>query len=420
MLGRALAKGFSWSGSGARDLLTGGVTTVAGTRVAPSTAMAAAAVYSATSLIAETVASLPVRFVERDDEARRPVQPEAGRALWDRPNPYQTTTSFIESVVLSMLLWGEAFVFPRRRNSGLVFELWPLDPDRIEEVEPIRVGDDVAGVRFRVQDFETLENRAGAPVQMIHIPLLTLPGRLRGISPIREQAELIGMTLSSQEHASRFLGEGVHLTGVIENEANLTRDQAKTLVDTFNLMHAGPKRAGRVGVLTGKSTFRPLTIPPAELQFLEQMQYTDRKIVSLYRVPPHLVGDVERSTSWGSGIEEQTINFVVYRLLSLIRLLEEGLAGAMLAGTALQLKLMLNGLLRGSTAVRQAFYRDLWMIGALSQDEIRSFEDLPPLPGGLGRRYYVPANMMAVDAPAEELEQRFRLWLATRGSEPGA
>lgn len=405
MLGRALRKGFSAPSSESLFARTGGLLTLSGSAVSPGTAMRAAAVYSATTLIAQTISALPIRFLEAGDENRVPRKPEEARALWDRPNPLQSTSSFIETSVMSLLLWGNIFNFPRYLNSGLVGELWPLDPDRVMNIDIIGTRDNPQGVRFELPDWQSLDNVTGEAPQMMHVPHITLPGRIRGISPIEQLAELVGMSLSAQEHAARFLGEGTHLSGVIETDANLEAAEAKALWEQFMLQHSGPKGSS-VGVLSGSAKFKTLTMPPAELQFLEQMKYSDQKIAGIYRVPPHMIGDLERSTSWGTGIEEQTIQFVQHTLLPIITKLEDAFEAVLMRGTNYQVRFAVNGLLRGSMKDRAEFYRTLWNIGVLTADDILAFEDMPPLPDGVGKRTYVPLNVAPSDAPSEEVQQR--------------
>ena len=146
------------------------------------------------------------------------------------------------------------------------------------------------------------------------------------------------------------------------------------------------------------------------------MKYTDRRISSIYRVPPHMVGDVEGSTSWGSGIEEQTVQFVQHTITPILRKVEEALEGSLLAGTDYELRFVLSGLLRGNVAARTAMYSALWNIGALSADDIRALEDLPPVPNGAGSTYYAPLNMSPAGTPPPALTQQAALLLeAFRG-----
>ena len=420
MLGSALRKGLTVNmlpGEKRLTFLNAGQSTASGVKVGPETAMTASAVYGAVTLTADTMASLPVRFLLEDDADRLPQAPPNLSALTGsgKVNPFQNRVDFIQTVYISMLLYGECFLYPRRNNGGDAFEIYPLDPARVSEVERLDGENGSIGLRFRIDDWNAndgwVENRPGRPAGMVHIPLHVMPGRLRGLSPVSQMAELIGMSLSSQEHASRFLGDGVHMTGTIETTGDMTPDQAKELWENFQRMHAGPKKAGRVGILTSGAQFKSVTIPPKELEFLEQMKLSDSRIHSaVYRVPPHLMGDVERSTSWGTGIEEQTNNWVKFRLLSLAKKVEAEIEATLLP-PKMQMKFAMNGLLRGVAKDRAEFYRLLWNMGVLSQDDILGFEDMPPVPDGKGKQRYVPLNMAPLGEPqdAGSLNARARL-----------
>ncbi len=419
MLGNALRKSLTITRlpAGQRMRLNDGPLTAAGIRVGPATAMRAATVYACTSLIAETIASLPLRIILRTDNERAPQRPPEGKALWDRPNAYQTTQAMIETAVLSLLLWGNGYLFPRRTNGGDIFELWPIDPDRIDQVEPLEDARGNLGARFHVFGWKDndgwIENLPGRPVGLIHIPLLTLPGSIKGLSPIEQQAELIGMSLSSQEHAARFLGEGPDVSGTLELPGEVNETEAKEAWDKFGLRHAGPRKGGRVAVLTGGAKFTTVTIPPNQLQFLEQMQYTDRKLISVYRCPPHLVSDVDRSTSWGTGIEDQMIQWVQVGLLPIIRKVEEALEAAFFPGTDYDVRFNVNGLLRGDMAARAEFYRVLWSLGALTDNDILALEDMPPAKDGAGDIRYVPLNVAPADATPDQIQARAAVALAS-------
>lgn len=415
MLGRALRKGLVVSTTAdGRSIMIGGTPTASGVRVSPSHSMAASSVFAATSLRADTVASLPIRFIRRDDQTRTPELPDVARVLWSgKPNPQQTTGSFLVSVILSKLLWGNAYIYPRRNNAGDVMELWPLDPDRVD-IETM--GED-GGLRYKVQNFKDVDNLPNKPFGMIHIPHLMLPGRYKGLSPIEAQAELVGMSLSSQEHAARFLGEGVHMTGVIEAPQGTKAADAQEMAKGFAQRHAGPKKTGAVGVLVG-GVFKPLTIPPNELQFLEQMKYSDAKIASgIYRVPPHMIGDTEKTTSWGTGIEEQSIGFVRHAVMPDVKALEEAFESTLLADTGYEMRFNVNALLRGAMAARATFYQTLWGMGVLNADDIRANEDLPPIPDGKGQDYYVPLNFIpaGTDPASVPSAAKFMLELMAEG-----
>ena len=419
MLGSALRKGITISRIAAEDRARLGRfmgdnarETASGVSVSPAKAMLASSVYTAVTLTADTMGAMPIRFIANIDSARTPVTPRNVSALTGpKANADQTLQDLIQTINMSLDLWGEAFIYPRRTNGGDVLELWPLDPDRVTEIDRIEDGDGMLGLRFRVDGWKQgdgwIENRPGKPVELIHIKLNTLPGRIRGLSPIAMQAELIGMSLSAQEHAARFLGEGVHMSGTIETPAELDPDEARELWDGFQLSHAGPKKAGRVGVLTAGATFKTISIPPNELQFLEQMKYADQKIGAIYKAPPHLMGDVERSTSWGAGIEEQTNNGVKFALLNRARKIETPFEAALMEGQGVAMRFAMNGLLRGVAKDRAEFYRILWNLGVLTQNDIRGFEDMAPIDGG--DQVFVPLNMAPLGSVPEAQKARVAL-----------
>lgn len=367
--------------------------TRSGITVTPSNAMQAVAVYSATSLIAEAIGALPVQFILKGDKSRTPQEPQPVRALWDVPNGDQSLGSFYETVVLSMLLWGNSYNYVRRNNRGDVIEIWPLDPERVREIKR----DSEGGLVFDIADFRPLRNRVEKPIEMLHIAALTMPGSIKGLSPIAQAMETIGLSRSAEEHAARFLGDGVHMSGIIEAPKIETQEQAKALKANFDLMHKGPKNAGSVGVLTGDATFKTLTIPPAELQFLEQMKYADRRIAGLFRVPPHMVGDVDRSTSWGTGIEQQELSFASYGLARWITRIEGAVNTTLLSATKLRMKFNVNARLRAASTDRAQFYTQMRMNGVFSANDIRELEDLPPLDEG-GDVYLMPLNMTDLGA----------------------
>lgn len=387
-----------------RDSLFGGVATVAGVRVSPEKAMQAVAVYAATSLIAQSIASMPVAFFETGDATRTPTRPDSVSALWDKPNADQSTVDYYESVVLSLLLYGNSYNYVRRNGNGDVSEITPIAPERIADIKRLEnpsTGE--LGLEYEINEFGKVGNVPGGPVNLLHIKGLTLPGRIKGLSPIEQAAQLIGVSLSAEEHSARFLGEGVHMGGVLSSPDKLNKDDAKDLWDAFMLQHAGPKKAGRVGVLTGGSKFEALSIPPSELQFIEQERYTDQKIASLYRVPPHMVGDVVRSTSWGAGITEQTKGFVQHTLTPWLTKIERAVGDAFLPD-GLEMEFNVNGLLRGSPKERAERHRTLFNIGSISPNEIRADEGLPPLPDEAnGNAVYVPLNLSETGPEAQDL-----------------
>jgi HK97 family phage portal protein len=290
---------------------------------------------------------------------------------------------------MSLLLWGNFYGIPVRNQRGDLIAVWPLDPDRIWE---IKRADDGATLLYYVNGFDTpLVNTPSMPQQMLHIKGLTLPGRVQGVSPITQARLTLDLNQSAEMHAARFLSNGVHMSGTIEVPTSLTKDQAEELWAAFQLRHGGNENAGKVGVLSGGATFKTISIPPSELQFLEQMEFSDKRIYSIYRVPAFLIGQaVEAGAYAGAGLEEQEKAFAKYTLQPWITKIEQAVESAFLRDTRIQMKFNMNAHLRPNTRDRADFYTRMWQIGVYSQNDIREKEDEAPIEGG--DTYYVPMN----------------------------
>jgi HK97 family phage portal protein len=364
--------------------------------ITPASSMQRTAVYSSTTIIAQSIGTLPVRFVARDDKQRTTQYPEAVRALWTEPNPDQTRNAFWETCVMSLLLWGNFYGVPVRNDRGDLIAIWPLDPDRLWEIE--RAADGVT-LLYHVHGFESpLVNTPGKPHQMLHIKGITLPGRIQGISPITQARLTLDLNQSAELHAARFLSQGVHMSGTIEVPTDLTREAAEELWAAFQMRHGGNDNAGKVGILTGGASFKTITIPPSELQFLEQMEFSDKRIYSIYRVPAFLIGQaIDAGAYAGAGLEEQEKAYAKYTLQPWITKIEQSIEATFLRDTNVQMKFNMNAHLRPNTRDRAEFYSRMFAIGVYSQNDIREKEDEAPIEGG--DTYYVPLNYTATGAP---------------------
>jgi HK97 family phage portal protein len=364
--------------------------------ITPASSMQRTAVYSSTTIIAQSIGTLPVRFVARDDKQRTTQYPEAVRALWTEPNPDQTRNAFWETCVMSLLLWGNFYGVPVRNDRGDLIAIWPLDPDRLWEIE--RAADGVT-LLYHVHGFESpLVNTPGKPHQMLHIKGITLPGRIQGISPITQARLTLDLNQSAEMHAARFLSQGVHMSGTIEVPTDLTREAAEELWAAFQMRHGGNDNAGKVGILTGGASFKTITIPPSELQFLEQMEFSDKRIYSIYRVPAFLIGQaIDAGAYAGAGLEEQEKAYAKYTLQPWITKIEQSIEATFLRDTNVQMKFNMNAHLRPNTRDRAEFYSRMFAIGVYSQNDIREKEDEAPIEGG--DTYYVPLNYAPTGAP---------------------
>lgn len=275
----------------------------AGPTVNAETAMRISTVYACVTLIAQTIAALPRKVYRRNkDGTRTELRIDGDRFLWDRPNKEQMAIIFWETVVGHLLLQGNAYIYQVRDGLGKVAELWPLAPNRVDVLR------DASGEKFfRIggEDYDASE--------VLHVPGFGTDG-LKGLSPIGQARQALGLALAAEEFGARFFGNGTQLGGILTGENTMSDDVAKRNEENWKKAHTGTKNAWKIAVLSGLK-WQSVGVPPIEAQFLESRKFQRTEICSIYKVPPHMIGDVERSTSWGTGIEQQNIGFVTYTLL---------------------------------------------------------------------------------------------------------
>jgi HK97 family phage portal protein len=363
-----------------------------GVTVNETTAMRVIAVNACVKLIAETIAALPLQTYNRGDESRVAIRKPSESYVWDQPNPEMTPMEFWEQVFGSLLLNGNAFIETVRfkRGARAIAELWPIDP-RAVNVERTKDGRKA----YVIPNSGTYDAS-----QILHIPAFRRAGDDRGMSPIASAREGIGVSVAAERLAAKFFSNGAFLSGLLEVDADLSGkpDVAAALAANFSHIHGGPDKAFKVGVIDNNAKFREMTIPPEDLQFMEARKFQVVEICRLYQVPPHMVADVERSTSWGTGIEQQGIQFVVYSLMRWVRRSEMAISKFLLPSQERYAKWNLSALLRGDSASRGTFYGGGRQGGWLSINDIRRLEDLPPIPNG--DDYLQPLNFAPVGSPA--------------------
>lgn len=357
-----------------------------GVVVTPDTALRVAAVFACIRLIASTIGTLPIHvYRKRGSGAREQVDdhPAAG-VLTQRPNPSWTRQQLIEQLVTHLLLWGNAFLGVRRNDLGYPLEIWLIHPARV------RVWGDGHTRKYLVDE------QPVASSEIVHIPALSIdPMTGIGLSPIAAAREAIGIALAADEAAARFWEAGGIVSGIIKTDASLTPEQAQRLLQAWESMHRGTRKAGRVAVLDSGADWQPVSAPWRDFQFLEQRQFQIAEIARLFGVPPHLIGDVDRSTSWGTGIAHQTLGFLQFTLRPWLVRLEDVFTQDLIITRGLYVQFSVEGLLRADIETRFQAYRMGREIGIYTANEIRELEDLPPV-GPEGDILYAPANWLAV------------------------
>lgn len=357
-----------------------------GLPVSGESAMRFATVHACVRVLAEDVAALPLhvyRRTERGGKERAREHP-LYELLHDQPNQDMTASSLREAMMVSLLLEGNAYAFIEYARNGRVRALWPLDSG---ETQPYR--NSSGELRFRSGTTEL------AADEVLHIPGLSFDGLL-GISPIAYAREAVGLGLAAETFGSRFFKEGTHAGGVITLNGGLSEEAFARTKLQFQEQYAGMQKAHKVLVLEGGTTFTPVGIPPEDAQFLETRKYQRSEIAAIYRMPPHLIGDLERATF--SNIEHQDLAYLQRTLLPWLVRWEQALRRKLLSEPERQ-KFVIEhdtgGFMRGDTKSRMEAYSVAINSGIMTRNEARQRENLNPVDGG--DVLLQPLNM----APAE-------------------
>ncbi len=360
--------------------------TTSGKTVNERTAMQTTAVYACVRILAETIASLPLhtyRYTEGGKQKAR--EHPLYNLLSNAPNPEMTSFVFRETLMGHLLLWGNSYSQIIRDGRGKVIALYPLLPDKMTVN------------RSEKGEIYYLYNKEGKEYiltkdEVLHIPGLGFDG-LIGYSPIAMAKNAIGMAIACEEYGASFFANGANPGGVLEHPGVL-KDPAKVR-ESWNAVYQGSANAHRIAVLEEGMKFQPIGIPPEQAQFLETRKFQINEIARIFRVPPHMVGDLEKSSF--SNIEQQSLEFVKYTLDPWVVRWEQALQKALLLPSEKRIyfvKFNVDGLLRGDYASRMNGYAVARQNGWMSANDIRELEDMNRIPAEFGGDLYlVNGNM---------------------------
>lgn len=373
--------------------LTEGIKTWTGKAVTVPTALEFSAVYRAVTLISGTLAGLTMHGYTKDGSVRVPLPDDDQLAqLLDDPHPDMTPFELWELVYGAILLWGNAYLRVLRDPLGRIRELWWVDPGCV------KAGRADDGTKVYVIDHGLPTQQVHTDDTMLHIPGFGYDG-VCGVSVIRAARHGIGVALAAEEYGGRLFGNGSLATGILQTEQRLDQTAASELKALWKAAGTGLESAHDVRVVGSGAKFQQLTIPPEDAQFLQTREFQVTEVARWFGLPPHMLAQVDKSTSWGTGIESQQIAMVVYTFALYFNRVEQRITklARRIPGPRRYVKVGVEGLLRGDSASRSAFYNTMFNLGALSTNEIRALEDLPPVPGGDVR--YRPLNLGVLGEP---------------------
>lgn len=368
-----------------RNAFMAGEPSYSGKSVNEQTAMQVSAVYYCVGLICDAIASLPVQvFKEFPDGTTDYVRVPA----WLRkPNHRMTPFDFWQRVFMSLLVAGNAYIYTLRNANGDVVELWPIHPSWVYTYPDPKEG-----------STEILYDVNGATMdrtEILHIPAMSMPGYLTGLSPLEAARQAIGISMVTEEFGARFFSQGAYMSGVIQHPKNATPDEAKRLKEDFMKRHQGVANSHAVGVLTGGATWHPITITPEQSQFLQTRNFTKADIALFYRVPAYRV-DPAVTSSWGKGVEEQNYQMAQDTFMPWAARVEQAISTFLLPGFQ-QMRFNMDARMRAKLSERYQAHALAIQNGIKSPDEVRAEEGEPPIPGGRGDQWFRMATVIGID-----------------------
>lgn len=366
---------------GGWSFLFGGTTS--GKAVNERTAMQTSAVYACVRILSESIAGLPLhvyRYTSDGGKERTTMHP-LYRMLHDEPNREMTSFVFRETLMAHLLLWGNAYAQIIRDGRGYPVALYPMLPDRMS-VDRDSQGELVYAYQ---SDKGQVKLRKES---VLHIPGLGFDG-LIGYSPIAMAKNAVGLALATEDYGAAFFANGANPGGVLEHPGVIKPEQADRLRESWATQFGGAN-AHKVAVLEEGLKFHQMSIPPEQAQFLETRKFQINEIARIFRVPPHMVGDLEKSSF--SNIEQQSLEFVKYTLDPWVVRWEQSLQQSLILPSeksAVFIRFNLDGLMRGDYQSRMQGYSVGIQNGFYSVNDVRGLEDLNLLPDSEGGNIHV-------------------------------
>ena len=366
-----------------------------GKTVTERSAMQMTAVYSCVRILAEAIAGLPLQLYRYTDtgDKEKAIEHPLYLLLHDEPNPEMTSFIFRETPMTHLLLWGNAYAQIIRNGKNEVLSLYPLMPNRMT------VDRDEHGrlyYSYQMQTDDGADMKQGivvlSPQDVLHIPGLGFDG-LVGYSPIAMAKNAIGLAIATEEYGSKFFANGATPGAVLEHPG-LIKDPEKVR-ESWNTAFRGSGNANKVAVLEEGMKYTPISIAPEQAQFLETRKFQIDEIARIFRVPPHMIGDLEKSSF--NNIEQQSLEFVKYTLDPWVCRWEQAMNRSLLnekEKSGYFIKFNVDGLLRGDYQSRMNGYAVGRQNGWLSANDIRELENMDQIPDeDGGNLYLINGNM---------------------------
>lgn len=348
----------------------------AGQTVTPDTAMGVATFFRCISVLSTLVAASPIEVYRKQEDVT------SNHPLLDEANSDMTYTQFElwQLVMVYRLVWGNSFVFKKRGGiSGSIIDLKPLHPDFVK----VALENGVKCFKVKQRKPDGTQDNTKPPLtfyerDIMHIPGLGYDG-LEGLPVVKLMAQTLGTSIAADRLAARFYSKGSQLGGIIKVKVPLSsQNQAEGIKHRWNDAHAGVDNAGDIAVLDAETDYQNITIPPDQLQFLESRRWSTTEVARWFGIPPHIVGDVEKSTSWGTGIEQQNLGLNSFTLDGHTIPIQQRVTREIVGTRGHKAKFNTDRLVRGNLAERYQALITATGGPFMTRTEARKIENLAP------------------------------------------
>ena len=364
--------------------------------VTERSAMQMTAVYACVRILSEAIAGLPLHMYryKEDGGKEKAIDHPLYQLLHDEPNPEMSSFVFRETLMTHLLLWGNAYAQIIRNGKGEIVALYPLMPNKMTVSR-----DEDGQLYYTYQKSQDELPKDGGytvtlhPSDVLHIPGLGFDG-LVGYSPIAMAKNAIGLAIATEEYGSKFFANGAAPSGVLEHPGTI-KDPSRVR-ESWQQTFGGSANSNKIAVLEEGMKYTPISISPEQAQFLETRKFQINEIARIFRVPPHMVGDLEKSSF--SNIEQQSLEFVKYTLDPWVIRWEQSIHRTLLTADEKKVyfvKFNVEGLLRGDYQSRMSGYATARQNGWMSANDIRELENLDRIPAeDGGDLYLINGNML--------------------------
>ncbi|MFU9002750.1 phage portal protein [Proteus sp. TSJ240517] len=388
-------------------------TSSSGKVVTADKAMQLSAVWACVRLLSESISTLPIKIYKSESDGSRSLAKEHPiyRLLCKQPNFEMTPSRFMLMVVASLCLRGNSFIEKKYIGSKLV-ALEPLLPQNMT----VKRSEQTGMLEYKYTDPLGQKIRTIPINNIMHIRGFGMDG-ICGMIPVKIGRDVIGAALSVEESAAKIFENGLQSSGFLSAEQPLNEEQRER-IRSYLLSFVGSKNAGKMMVLEGGMKYNNVTMNPEAAQMLESRTFSIEEICRWFRVPPFMVGHMDKQSSWASSVEGMNMQFLTNTLRPLLVNIEQEISRCLLnGGDDYYAEFSVEGLLRADSAGRSAYYTTALQNGWMSRNDVRRLENLPPIEGG--DIYTVQLNLTPLDQlgqevssnEAEKLKAQITNWL---------